>query len=178
MYGWLKNEAQLLNWLRSNIRRVWNTHPSKLTLLQESRFLKATSTGRRIWHCKCSKCKKDFKMTEVEVNHKKTVGKLTADNLGDFMTNMLIVKTDDLEIVCKECHGVITYSERYDMTVEEAIIEKQVVAFTKKPADFQKKKLKQLGFEPGKTVGIRRAQAREFLKMKEKESENTKQNSK
>ena len=24
MYGWIKSEAQLLNWLRSQFRRVWN----------------------------------------------------------------------------------------------------------------------------------------------------------
>ncbi len=171
MYGWIKSEAQLLNWLRSQFRRVWNTHPSKLTVLQDKRFLKANNTGRRIWHCKCEKCGKDFKMTDIEVNHKVTVGKLTVDNIGEFVSNMLIVRPDELELLCKACHGIITYSERMNMSVEDAEIEKKVIAFTKSSAEQQKKALIKVGIEPGKTAGIRRSQAREYMKAK-KENRN------
>jgi len=169
MYGWIKSEAQLLNWLRSQFRKVWNTHPSKLTVLQDRRFLKANNTGRRIWHCRCEKCNKDFKMSDVEVNHKNTVGKLSIDNIGEFVRNMLIVKPEELEILCKVCHGVITYSERMNVSIEDAEIEKRVIAFTKVSADKQKAALIKVGVEPGKTVGIRRAQAREYMKGKKNE---------
>jgi hypothetical protein len=169
MYGWAKSEAQFLNWLRSNLRKIWSQHPAKVGMLQDRRFLKATNTGRRIWHVKCESCKKDYKMADVEVNHKKQVGRLSKDNIGEHVENLLMVTTADLEILCKACHSVVTYSERSGMTMEDAAIEKKVIEFTKKPAEFQKKKLTQLGIDPGKTAGIRRAQAREFLKSKEKQ---------
>ena len=111
----------------------------------------------------CEKCKKDFKMDDVEVNHKKTVGTLTKENLGEFVTNLLFVKEDDLEIVCKPCHSVITYSERSGMSIEEAEVEKKVILFTKHPAAVQKEKLRKVGIEPGATIGIRRKQAREYI---------------
>lgn len=166
MYGWAKSEAQFINWLRANLRKVWSQHPAKIGMLESRRFMKANNTGRRIWHIKCEHCKQDFKMADVEVNHKRQVGTLSKETLGEYVQNLFMVTTDDLEILCKKCHGIITYSERSGLSVEDAEIEKKVIEFTKKPADFQKKRLLQLGIEPGKTIGIRRAQAREYLKNK------------
>lgn len=163
MYGYIRTEAQFLNWVRSALRRVWTKHPVKLTMLQNKRFRKVSSTGRMVFHCTCEKCKKDFKMDDIEVNHKKTVGTLTKENLGEFVTNLLFVKEDDLELVCKPCHSIITYSERSGMSIEESEVEKKVILFTKHPAAVQKEKLRKVGIEPGATVGIRRTQAREYI---------------
>lgn len=141
MYGYLENEKQYLNWLRSALRKVWSKHPVKLGLLQKKRVRHKNDTGRMIWHYRCEHCNKLYKASEVEVNHKNTVGTLTLKNFGEFASRMLLVNEDELEILCHKCHGLVTYQERYGVTEREADIEKRVIAFGKLPAAQQIAKL-------------------------------------
>jgi hypothetical protein len=141
MYGYLKDEKQYLNWLRSALRKVWSKHPVKLGLLQECRIRMKNDTGRMIWHYQCERCQCFYKASEIEVNHKNTVGTLNLDNFGEFATRMLLVKKDELEILCHKCHGLVTYQERYGVTEREAEIEKRVIGFSKLPAAQQIAKL-------------------------------------
>jgi len=156
----------MLAWIRSSLRRCWSKHPSKLVLLQKTRkLMPSKKSNRLVWHNQCEKCTKWFRSEDFEVNHKKTVGKLSTDPVvaGQHLLNLLLVKEADLEIVCKPCHSIITYSERSGMSIEESEVEKKVILFTKHPAAVQKEKLRKVGIEPGATVGIRRTQAREYI---------------
>lgn len=119
-----------------------------------------------VFHIKCEHCNKDFKMDDVEVNHKTTVGTLSRANIGEYVGNLLFVKADDLEILCKPCHAIVTYSERSGMSMEDSRVEKQVINFIKNSAAVQKEKLRKVGIEPGKTIGIRRSQARAYISSK------------
>jgi hypothetical protein len=76
---------------------------------------------------------------------------------------MLDVLYKDLEAVCKPCHSIITYSERMGISFEEAVIEKQVVAFGKLPAAKQKEILNDFGKPYGSTVNDRKQAYREEL---------------
>lgn len=167
MYGYIKTEAQFINWVRSALRRIWSKHPVKLTMLQDNRFRKVSTTGRMVFHIKCEHCKKDFKMGDIEVNHKHTVGALTRENIGAYVDNLLFVKVGDLELLCKPCHSIVTYSERSGMSMGDAAVEKKVIKFiNENSAEQQKAKLRKVGIEPGKTIGIRRSQAREYIASK------------
>ncbi|MFZ4217044.1 hypothetical protein ACEV6Q_04160 [Enterobacter ludwigii] len=141
MYGYLKDEKQYLNWLRSSLRKVWCKHPVKLSMLQERRVRQKNSTGKMIWHYQCEHCSDYFKSSEIEVNHKNTVGTLTLNNFGVFAERMLLVKEDDLELLCHKCHGLITYQERYGVSKRDADIAKRVIAFSKLTAAEQTAKL-------------------------------------
>lgn len=164
MYGYLQTEAQLLNWVRSTLRKAWTKHPTKLVLLQKNqKLLPSSKSSRMVIHNQCAHCLKWHRPDNVEVNHKKTVGKLTRENLGEFVQNLFFVTDDDLEILCKTCHAIVTLSERQGLSLEDAAIEKKVIAFTKHPAAVQKEKLAKVGIVPGKTGIERRAQAREFI---------------
>ena len=164
MYGYLKTEAQLLNWLRSALRKAWTKHPTKLVMLQNNqKLLPSKVSTRLVIHHECKHCKKWFRPGDVEVNHIKTVGALTWENLGEFVENLFHVKETALEILCKPCHSIVTYSERSGMSMEDAKIEKMVINFTKNSAAIQKTKLRSKGIEPGATAGIRRSQARTYI---------------
>ncbi|MBI0275429.1 hypothetical protein I6H07_06215 [Hafnia alvei] len=165
MYGYIKTEGEYLNWLRSSLRRVWSKHPVKLGLLQSKRVRQKSSTGRMIWHYECQRCNKSFKASEIEVNHKKTVGSLNKDNFGQFATNMLMVEGSDLEILCHECHGIITYIERYGGDERSAMIEKKVINFAKLPSKQQIEKLNVAGItipKPNNEM-TRKAAVRDYL---------------
>ena len=102
----------------------------------------------------------------MEVNHVKTVGTLSWENIGEFAENLFHVKETDLEILCKPCHSIVTYSERSGMSMEDAAVEKKVIKFIQNSALIQKAKLRAVGIEPGKTIGIRRSQARAYISSK------------
>lgn len=168
MYGYLKDEKQYLNWLRSSLRRVWSKHPVKLGLLQSRRFRRKSDTGKMIWHYECEHCKKAFKASEIEVNHKNTVGAVTTENFGEFAKRMLLVREDDLEVLCHQCHGLVTYQERYGVSPREADIAKRVIAFSKLPAVKQIAKLALAGIEIPKpnNLSTRKDCVRKYLEEK------------
>lgn len=154
----------MLNWVRSTLRKAWSKHPTKLVMLQNNQKLMPSKVSTRmVIHHQCAHCMKWHRPNDVEVNHKKTVGTLTWENIGEFVENLFHVKEADLEILCKTCHGIVTYSERSGMSMEDAAVEKKVIEFTKHSAAVQKEKLAKVGIVPGKTGIDRRAQAREFL---------------
>lgn len=164
-FGWCKTEKVFLNWLRSAMRRVWVKHPVRLQMLQDARFKAPSPSGRMIFQVRCAHCNKVHKMDDVEVNHKEQVGKdLSFDNFGEYCYNLLVVSPEDLEILCKPCHSIVTYSERSGMSMRDAAIEKKVIKFKSKTADQQKAGLTKLGIVPAKTITLRCNQAREYLR--------------
>ncbi|MGF6139058.1 hypothetical protein [Pseudomonas laurylsulfatiphila] len=132
-------------------------------LQNNQKLLPSKASSRMVIHHLCNHCEKWFRPSDVEVNHKKTVGTISWDNVGEFVENLFHVKEDDLEILCKPCHSIVTLSERQGLSLEDAKIEKMVINFTKNSAAIQKEKLRKKGIEPGSTAGIRRIQARAYL---------------
>lgn len=165
--GYCKTEADFAKWLQSALRSIWSKHPAKLSLIQKKRVRLTIGPNKKmIYHVQCEHCKKLFKLKEIEVNHKKTVGGLSdLSKLSTFVSNLLLVGEEDLEILCKDCHGIITYMERYGVTYKEAMIEKKVIAFSKLPDAEQKHKCSQAKISPiPKTKKGRKDAVREFLK--------------
>lgn len=170
MYGYLRTEGAYLNWIRSALRRVWSKHPIKLGLVQKHRYARGSRTSKRaVFHVDCFCCGKPTKLKDLEVNHKNTVGELTLEDFGTFADRLLNVTEKDLDLLCKPCHSIITYAERYtNGDIEEAKVQKKAVAFSKKPAVDQKKALLKHGVEPAKTAILRREQAVEIIRCKRK----------
>ncbi|HEI0612393.1 TPA: hypothetical protein SIF59_004276 [Escherichia coli] len=156
-------------WLQSALRSIWSKHPSKLSLIQKKQIKIKVVTGKTpkmIYHFRCEHCNHLFKMKDCEVNHKKECGGLSdLSKLNTFVQNLLIVQEEDLELLCHECHGIVTYMERYGVTRREAIIEKKVIAFSKLPDKEQMVKCRQAKFDPiPKTKIGRKNMVREYLK--------------
>ena len=167
-FGYCKSEKDYIAWLRSATRRVWSKHPVKLEMLKKNRKrLHNPKTGRMAFMILCESCDKWHPLSDIEVNHRDTVGTLTLANFGEYCERLLLVEEKDLQLLCKPCHEVVTYQERSGMTLEEAAIEKKVIAFFNKyPAAEQKRRFILGGMEPAKTVAQRRIQLREYLREK------------
>ena len=165
-YGYCKSEAAYIGWLRSALRRVWAKHPVKLEMLKKNRQRhRNPKTGRMAFMIVCERCKKLHPLSDIEVNHKNTVGTLTLETLGTFCERLLLVQEEDLELLCKECHEIVTYQERSGMTLEEAAIEKKIIAFFNKyPASEQKRRFELAGMKPASKAADRRVQLREYLR--------------
>lgn len=168
-YGYCGTEAKFTAWLQSALRSIWAKHPSKLTLIQSRRIaLRSAKGARPIWHIQCYHCQKLFKLKEIEVNHKKQCGGLKdLSNRHEFFDNLLLVQPEDLELLCKDCHGIVTYMERYGVSRADAIIEKKVIKFGKETDEVQIEKCTKAGILPVPKTKIGRKNAvREYLRSK------------
>jgi hypothetical protein len=169
MYGWLRTEAQYVNWLRSSLRRVWSKHPIKQVMEQKARF-KHLPKGAKTptFHIRCEHCKIPHKLKMIECNHKGNASGsevLSLKNMGEFAQKLLVVTEQDLELLCKKCHSIITYSERSGMNYADSLVEKKVIKFGNLKAPQQKAKLKLAGIgENAKNETQRKDAVREYLK--------------
>lgn len=165
-YGYCKTDAAFKGWLSSALRQVWSNHPAKIELLNSGRMtFKSPTSNRKIYHNKCMHCSNWFPMKDLEINHIKTVGGFDLSYIGKQADNLLNVSVDDLERLCKACHSVVTYSERSGLSIEDAKLEKKVIAFMNdNNAAEQKRKLLKVGIEPAKTTKLRRDQVREIYR--------------
>lgn len=167
-YGYCKNEAEFLRWARSALRKAWVKHPVKLEMLKKNRVRVVNPiTNKMTFHIPCQHCTKLTLLSKIEVNHKNTVGTITMAGFGDYCVRMLLVDESQLELLCVDCHSVVTYQERSGMTKEQAVIEKKLIAFFEKyPAAEQKRRMALVKLEPESTAAKRRDQLRGYLREK------------
>lgn len=142
-------EKQLCTQLRSAIRSVWMKHKTKLSYLYDRTFPDTDPNTRTKWLVECEMCFLPFKLSEIEINHKKGENPLqTLDDVLPFAQSILGVTHDDIECLCVDCHSVLTYSQRYGVTLEEARTQKGVISKMKQTVAKQKAELKKAGFAP------------------------------
>lgn len=147
-----KEEKDFLNWLRSQIRRIWNKHPVKLEYKRDCRFraklgveTKRNPSGM-VFAIRCEICEKTVRESQSEVDHiQGGFGFQDWEGFTKWMRRMLYVGFDDIRILCKDCHSVVTHSQRYKLTFEQAKEHKKYAALKK--AKDQKAYLKKRGFK-------------------------------
>jgi len=134
-----KTEAEFMAWVRSGIRQgLWNRHPVKMEILNSQRRKiknpnpKPRKGAELVWGYDCAICGGQFQPKNCEVDHKVGESSLkTIDDLVDFFKKLTFVTPDDLQIVCKDCHGIKTYSERYGVSFARARAKKRAKAAIK-----------------------------------------------
>ncbi len=140
-------EKSLCTAIRSAVRQTWMKHPTKLAYLYEHTYPDMNSATRTKWLCDCEMCGKAFKLADIEVNHKSGENSLLSfDDMVPFVKSILGVGFDDIEVLCKDCHSCLTYSQRYNVTLEEAKERKIVIQKLKQTVAKQKKELLAHGF--------------------------------
>ncbi|WEY17900.1 hypothetical protein OJIADAOI_00129 [Pseudomonas phage SPA05] len=77
----------------------------------------------------------------------------------------MFVRIGDLAVLCKPCHEIKTYAERYGLTLEEADIVKQAIAIQKQKG-YDKVFLQEAGIKPASNAKLRKEQIIEYLKSK------------
>lgn len=152
-----KTESEYLTWLRGQIRTIWNKCPQKIEFLKKQRQLnpKYNKDGETIKNKDgsnklfvsyiCNNCqricylsekiegRKSFSVDHIIGNHSLT----SLDDIQNFITSIVMVKPEDLQILCKPCHDIKTYSEKYNISFEDAIYKKQAIKICNEKKDNQ-----------------------------------------
>lgn len=174
-----KTKAEFFKYIRGALRMQWKRYPLKIEF-KNSRaipnFEGSGVTNPRVKKVvQCDECKNWFAQSATEVDHLKPCGTIRDwETASTFMHNMFCDK-DNMSIVCVPCHALRTYSERMGMSMEDAIIEKQCVAFGKLSASEQSAKFIEIGLRPNEysTKEKRRDAYREYLKRDRDKNEYT-----
>lgn len=141
------SEKALCSAIRSAIRGVWLKHDTKLAYLYERTVPDMNPNTRTKWLIQCECCGEMFKLGDIEINHKQGENPLLSfEDVLPFTKSILGVGFDDIEVLCKGCHSILTYSERYGMSFEDAKQEKWVIAKINQTVAAQKKELLAAGF--------------------------------
>ncbi|MND47887.1 hypothetical protein D3C80_387930 [compost metagenome] len=167
-----KTEAMYLSWIRGGIRRyLWAKNPVKLEFVKEARVMiqnpnvKLRKGRPKVWGGVCEICKKEYILKNMEVDHR--TGEYSMRKIEDiqkFVEGIVFVRKEDLALLCKPCHKIKTYSERFEMSQEDAAIEKEAIAICKGKAPAVKLWITKRGETPARTVKERREQVTRMLK--------------
>ena len=145
------DEKEACNIMRGAVRKNWMRHPIKLLAVDLATIPDMDPETRTIWKVKCARCKDYHKKNEVEVDHLKGEHSLKKlDDLVPFVISILDVTTDDLQVLCKPCHRIKTYAERYGHSEEDAEKILKAKDWMKETSiEKQKKAFEKLGYSDG-----------------------------
>lgn len=165
-----KTESAFCSFLRGGIRRhLWSKNPVKLQFMNENRR-KVVNTNPKsnkhrpyVWGFVCESCNKEFTGTHCEIDHKKGGHSLKkVEDIQSFVESIVFIRKEDLSVLCKPCHKAKTYSERFGISQELAVITKKVITMEKDKTILVF--LKKNGIIPAKNAKARRQQCIDYLK--------------
>jgi hypothetical protein len=158
-------EKQIISAIRSAIRKVWMRFPSKLHFLQTRAILDTNPDTRTKWLYRCEKCQGLFKQADVNVDHRKGENPCAKlEDVASYAQALLGVGPGDLQLLCLECHANKTHAERYNLSEEDAKIDRQVIAIEKTKTAGVVAWLQERGVTPGKNAKERKQQLTEQLR--------------
>ncbi len=134
-----KTRSAFFVWLKGCLRKSWNRHPSKMKLLKKNR-IKIPNTNPKsnkrfpfVAGQKCSICGGLFAEKDRQVDHilEATASLTKLSDIQPCVEKLFIVSQDDLRVVCKDCHSIVSLSQKLGISFEEAKVEKKVIAHLK-----------------------------------------------
>lgn len=150
------SDKEVLSSVRTMIRSCWNDSVFKTEFLKRNSELIVNENPRSkkrfpmVRKYRCAICGEMFGSTEVELDHLESENPLTSyEHINDFMTNIVLTSPNKLQVLCKDkktkklgvtrfgCHSTKTFSERYNVTFEEARAEKEAKQLVDKKLDKQ-----------------------------------------
>ena len=148
-----KNEKAFLNWMRSQVRRIWNRHPVKnnyvrqrkafhpYTLEQQGYEVRGATPRTKVAR-QCEMCGEWFAPSRLEVDHiHGGVGFSDYQGFIEWQHRILFVGFDDIREICKDCHHKVNTSQRYNIPIEQVAKQLELIAFKKLKAKQQKELL-------------------------------------
>lgn len=170
-------------WSDSEFKKRFLKSKSKVVVNENPRSMKKHPTVTKY---QCAICKGWFGTADIELDHVVSENGLKSyDDIEPFMQNIVLTSPSLLQILCKDkwkyktvttggkkrkvkdvlvyqgCHGKKTYSERYDVSLEQAEAEKEAIQLIKQKLD--KEWLEGNGITPQSTQEKRRVQIVEYL---------------
>ena len=137
-----KSTSQFMSFIRSGVRLgLWNKHKVKLLKIKNNREQIPNHNPRgnkpTVWGGRCEVCSQLFVTSELQVDHIRQEGSSLKcfDDLAKFIEDMVLITEDDLRIVCKGCHAIISHSQKQGISFEEAKAEKEALQLIKEKKD-------------------------------------------
>ena len=130
-----KTKAKFWAWVRSGLRRsVWMKHPIKIEHIKSNRYKAPLGVaGKDVWCCTCAICNETHRQTNCQVDHIQPAGKLNSiEDVMTFVERLAFIDDSDIRILCKHCHSIVSYAERYGLTFEKARDRKEEIAKRKR----------------------------------------------
>lgn len=130
-----KTESAFWAYIRGGLRRaVWMRHPVKIEHLKKNRYKDGLGAGgKEVWCCTCAICGETKRQSDCQVDHISPAGSLKKiEDISPFIERLAFVEDKDIRILCKSCHAICTYAERYGLTFEKARDRKKEIARRKK----------------------------------------------
>lgn len=157
------NEKAFFNWLREQSRRIWSRHPIKSTYKNSRRFKANIGIrGNEIWACECEICGKVVRSSDTQIDHiRNKAGFSDWDGYIEWLKALLVVDFDDIRELCKDCHSIVTHSQRTGLSFDEAKADKKAKRLCDENLD--KQFLTQHGVVPASTKTVRRRQVFELI---------------
>jgi len=158
-----KTESAYWGWLRGSLRSIWSrkwvfknnylkTHSFPAPVLDNNGKQKYYKTGKRRGqpvtkkHFKCELTGEVLPIKEGNIDHIAPAGSLTNGLEACIFLFRLLTSPNNMRLISKDAHAVITHMERTGMSWEEASLDKAVIAKMKCSVERQKKELAKLGF--------------------------------
>lgn len=138
-------QASYFQWMRGQMRKVWCRHPVRNKFIRLNQFkapigrvIKKTGKRQEILAGKCCCCGNTLPKGELQVDHKDAAGSFKGwYDFELWMHGLMHVCVADLQWMCTKCHAIKSYADRWDLTFDEAALEKRVIAFSNTTAKEQ-----------------------------------------
>lgn len=107
-------EGRRKAFITSVIRGGFQRYPNKYETLKAacSGTMMNDKTGRQAKHYKCAACQVASPAKNVQIDHIEPVVPLTGFTNWDDFINRLFCSSDNLQVLCKECHKLKSAKER------------------------------------------------------------------
>jgi len=133
-----KSKSAFMSYLRGGIRRsCWMKHPVKLEFIKNNRERIPNPNPRgkisEVWGGRCNVCKNLFVQSQLSVDHIREYSATLKDvsDIQKFVELISLVTEDDLQLVSKDCHDTISYSQKQGCSLEEAKVRKKHILIGK-----------------------------------------------
>lgn len=162
-----KTKSAFMSYIRGCLRKAWNQHPVKLSVLKNQRKQVPNPNPRgnkkTVWGFECPLCGTEDVIKNAQVDHIKPAGTLVdISDIQQFAENLLVVVEEDLRLICKNCNSALAYSDKQGISFGEARAVKQAIAIQKDLDD--KQWLRENGISPASNAKARREQIIEKLR--------------
>lgn len=132
-YSPWKSEAEFITWVRGGLRKLWSTHPVKLEYLTARKEKidnpneKTKARFPKVNGYKCEVCNKYH--LKVQVDHISETGGTfrKIEDIQEYAKYLYYISFEDIRLICKSCHGVVTHAQKKGISFEDAQIEKEAI---------------------------------------------------
>ena len=161
-----KTKSAFMSYIRGCLRKAWSTHPVKLAVLKNQRKQvpnpNPRGNKRTVWGFQCPLCDKEDILKNAQVDHINPAGTLAdISDIQQFAENLLVVVEEDLRLICKDCNSALAYSDKNNVSFEEAKATKKAISLQKDKVDHEF--LEVAGITPASNAKERRQQIIDHL---------------